>query len=1245
MADDANRDQQAGANSAETQKVGSAPQANMLGTTSTGTLFKVGSEFDPKANVRFDNVQRFDGLQVQYKSSKTSMKTVNFKQDYVVLVRKKVYYAANAVNNTFGRTTGQIGEGNYLRTYKVDCFVSLNTNISTLGQPGGCSIVIKGAERVTCYEHDARRPGGTPSVMDMVNGVDYSGAAAIVNDSNNSLGVNPQLASDADILEGKVRKTAATAATNADSLWNRATKSCDGSAVTLNKTGAVGTAAIGNQDGSTTDVSLPADVPLTNSQKSDGSTVDDVSQRELTGFGSSSEKTPWKFAEKCDFQAMDEVWVFGKSNFERDESGDFKMNQIFFGYIDTVTHSTTAGKSPTPTITLAATDQLKLLGLSYVTQNPSMTMGISMNGSGFDIRFGNKDVKHMGTYEVYDPYAAMQATGGTSAASATSAQAADASKNTAYACFAYTNVFAGLPVSDIIHKLCDDAGVPPWYTNSRIEPIKFPPFTMNLKQASSDMLFQESTQTRLSVCVQAAQKLMLEFYADERGNIVFKCPNYALGVNSLTANNMNLSELKGGLLGKINLYDVTSSYWSPSIEVIDNVKLDATTKADVEASTGTDQGGDAGLVAKGYSKVAGSTAESTPTGDQVKGSDGVYSLTTSVEQRSTVTNAQREYLNAAAQAKVLQSTDGNVTAAFHKVDGVTELSGLASGVASLKSAGGNQTSTVIKVADGDTLYNLAANYLGSGERWHEIYDTNAHVFSALDAGPEELYKLVGQTLYIYYNTVTDDLDVLEAKAKASTSESTESSTPSSKAADAPANTGKVARAQYDNTLSNLTDALIPEIPQEYITGFSLVNTDKGIYNSYEVNVETDFGIFDKGGPITKISRVFADFPSMIRYGVRPSPKVINFPYLGNRENAHLLGFMLCAKSMADANSATLTMIEDSFIRVGDPIRFFAYDEYPGKPLNSNDVTSSLGQSGSSLSNMSRGGTSLAGGSWMSHATGEELLAAVGISLNKGGATPSARTTASAEVAGTTVEGTIPVGNALNLSTGALASGGSLYSGMSAASMSMTTDAQSIYYVEAISRSINPSDKSTMQLTLTSGRMMGKPSNIDHMLLLYKTFYDPNTGFCPDLTKINNYKSKYAGNTQSYTIKAEDTLLTIAKNLFGVNVSPVKAVQPPVDDDPATKYGEYAVVTLAASDPCHAAAKENGWTVWTSTITGKVYRTVANKSTVECDVKYYLYDSDNTKFVFKNETTGSIETFPAGQKTYEDHAKELINSCS
>ena len=72
------------------------------------------------------------------------------------------------------------------------------------------------------------------------------------------------------------------------------------------------------------------------------------------------------------------------------------------------------------------------------------------------------------------------------------------------------------------------------------------------------------------------QDLLLEFFADEEGNIVMKCPNYALGANTKVANNMGYEQLKGGLLNSpyLGLYNMTNEYWAIQSEDITKKALE-----------------------------------------------------------------------------------------------------------------------------------------------------------------------------------------------------------------------------------------------------------------------------------------------------------------------------------------------------------------------------------------------------------------------------------------------------------------------------------------------------------------------------------------------------------------------------------------------------------------------------------------------------------------------------------------------
>ena len=121
----------------------------------------------------YDNPQHLEGIQEQYKQRAGSKKIVNFKQDYVVFIRKKLFYAANAASQRL--SVGEIdndkaSKGRYMRTYKIDNFVNVSISTSILAS-GTCSLTIQGAERVMCYEQDSLVETGIPSMNILINGM------------------------------------------------------------------------------------------------------------------------------------------------------------------------------------------------------------------------------------------------------------------------------------------------------------------------------------------------------------------------------------------------------------------------------------------------------------------------------------------------------------------------------------------------------------------------------------------------------------------------------------------------------------------------------------------------------------------------------------------------------------------------------------------------------------------------------------------------------------------------------------------------------------------------------------------------------------------------------------------------------------------------------------------------------------------------------------------------------------------
>ena len=227
-------------------------------------------------------------------------------------------------------------------------------------------------------------------------------------------------------------------------------------------------------------------------------------------------KYGYRIAEKCDFEPMDEIYVYGKSR--REKEGDkYKVYQIFFGYINEVTKSFSAGSMPT--ISISAVDHLKLLQISYVANTPALFNNIASVGAHYD-------TDYLGNIIVDDnPYSQVSGDNDPELAGSF-----------------FTNVFAGRYPYEIVAKCARDAGIPEKFLQKRVEQVKRIPFLPELKENFAEMFVSELSD-RLHFCNEAATKLFMEFYADEEGNLVFKIPNYTLGVNQLSANNAYIDEV------------------------------------------------------------------------------------------------------------------------------------------------------------------------------------------------------------------------------------------------------------------------------------------------------------------------------------------------------------------------------------------------------------------------------------------------------------------------------------------------------------------------------------------------------------------------------------------------------------------------------------------------------------------------------------------------------------------------------
>lgn len=334
-----------------------------------------------------------------------SIKSIDFKQDYSVLIRKKKYYAVNQSNEEL-----------YIKVYQVNNFINITTSHRVNGT-GSCKIQIKGGEKVIAADKakvQATDWGSFDEIKAGWNNIDNEGV-------DSATGVK----------------------------W---------------------------------------------------SSIDGVDYKDLIKARQS--KYYWKYAEKADWEPMDEVYVFAKSKVAKSGSqadSQYKFIQIFFGYITSVSKS--YGSAGNLTINIDVEDHLKLLRITRMFNRPPFDMSVAGTTIRYD-GFGQMIVEDEPS-ELINPF---------------------------------QNFFAGLEPQEIIKQCAIGAGIPAKYLNTRIEEIKRIPFVPQLQSGNYAELFRADWKTRLAFCQEAADKLNLEFFADESGNIVLKIPSYAVGINKLSSN-------------------------------------------------------------------------------------------------------------------------------------------------------------------------------------------------------------------------------------------------------------------------------------------------------------------------------------------------------------------------------------------------------------------------------------------------------------------------------------------------------------------------------------------------------------------------------------------------------------------------------------------------------------------------------------------------------------------------------------
>lgn len=494
-------------------------------------------------------------------------KYINFKQDYVVLVRKKPFYAATAQQRyattdiyrsyqtqngtdvsqlrTKIQTKGQklkdatgrdiLPEDNYLRAYQINNFINISIN-TTVNAPGTCSVTLKGAERVICAENVKQSEFGFYSWSDLAGswinidengavndgtGIFYTAGSGLDNEDIQKINLDDyrkNIVSTQDSSNRKEQMGGSKRQTG--QLWRQATSNW-----TAIETG-----------------------------------LFNEGQIFRTLFKTREAKYGWRFAEKCDWEPMDEIMIFGKSRTLRvddvelddncrDANGIllgyihnpiqmFKMEPLFFGYIDSINKTYDANRGCM--ISINAKDHLKLMEICQACTNAGSAVGRivpAVNWSKVD-NYGTcvfenpvEDIitradgtKHIGfsledfqtkTYQSLDAKAPHYA-------------------------FLMQNVMHMLYIDEIVQLMGAASGIPEKFLTKRIEPMhRVPPFWQDAINQNLDF-FNGQTDSRYTMCQRAAQQIMVEFFADEGGNVVVKIPNWVLGANMLQMNNCNI---------------------------------------------------------------------------------------------------------------------------------------------------------------------------------------------------------------------------------------------------------------------------------------------------------------------------------------------------------------------------------------------------------------------------------------------------------------------------------------------------------------------------------------------------------------------------------------------------------------------------------------------------------------------------------------------------------------------------------
>lgn len=1105
---------------------------------------------------KYKNVHKLDASQ----DDPAKRKYINFKQDYVVVIRKKPFYAATAQQRysskktTTTYTNAQTGtifktdisndvlrdkqgrqvlpEDNFLRAYQINNFMNISIT-STVHGPGTCSVTMKGAERVIWAENDQESAFGFYNWSDLVG-------SWINTDEKGVFGDGTGTSYTAGSANRREDVAADNRAGKGDTPWAR--HETYGTDYAINQSWKQST----NQWVGVKEDIFDADTTFRTLHKT----------REA--------KYGWRFAEKCDWEPMDEIQIFGRSHtlrvddqelddnqrdpktgmllgYNHNNQKAWKMEPLFFGYIESINKTYDASRGCM--ISINAKDHLKLLEICLACTNAGALTGGHGGGPpaiNWNLRYGLAGIEN-------PILARVKRADGTIGYSVSyeefkNNQWPSLNDKAANYAFLMSNILSGLYIDEIVQLMSAASGIPDKFLTQRVEPMHHvPPFWQDKIGQNLDVMAAQ-TDTRYALCQKAAQRLMLELFADEEGNIVLKIPNWVLGANLLKKNNCNIKYYddlryssppnffidENGMnveppepadstgIGKNILNELLGGFLSKVLSVISNIfnfnNIGKILGISTQEKKDTKVELEKNKLEKNNRDEARNTVESQtreryarktvdPTGMAVLwglAGGGLFGLEDQ-EEENKENKENNKGNNNNKDLKIINTRYANITdTVINDILDETNTNVIQIDDYRIKVKVNSPSDTQY-----GSLYALAKRYYHNKYKWHLIAEINQI------REPTELLPDTWVTIYFddaisdyVINSFDDDnihtninklkQDKINKLKKLGISQKKIYrgkqlqkneyvissfpfvigeiiSSPGKKLKQNNIVTDSV-KQQYNNMQLNDTDKVvqtnekilneaearkqalyftksrlddlenhraygatttgnqrfrsqrtdmdIPIIPNEYVISFTLTDSDANVYNYIEVAGSLMFGVQEgQKGNIPSIFRCIPDLDHIYQFGLRQHPAVNCSPVVAGPDAAEILGAMLLYKSQCNRYTGVLNCIEDSAIKVGNPVRMYIYDEHPFDTMKRFGLSQNLTE-------------------------GDE---------KKDYATD--------------------------------ATGSSMYE-------EKVYREQAVFYVESITRNIDIQGVSTMSLQLSGGRVMGMTNSFDALSLMYDLYYLP-----------------------------------------------------------------------------------------------------------------------------------------------------------